>query len=154
MLLDPTDDETILVQAMARCFQATSHYLGQCWYRSPLSRNGLKLQPTTWSENLYFPFSKSSWSMNITVRRSQYIMGSESVCVCVGHTSCESLCTHAYFLWAKLQSSIWVHIWNLISWVWKPPVQKNGFMTSPSIIKTTIQISKTSLWRNFILSEF
>ena len=32
--LDLTDDESILVQVMAWCRQATSHYLSQCWPRS------------------------------------------------------------------------------------------------------------------------
>ena len=30
-----TDDESTLVQVMAWCRQATSHYLNQCWPRSP-----------------------------------------------------------------------------------------------------------------------
>ena len=32
---DLTDDKSTLVQAMAWCRQATSHYLNQCWPRSP-----------------------------------------------------------------------------------------------------------------------
>ena len=35
-----TDDELTLVQVMACCHQATSHYLSQCWLRS-LSPNGI-----------------------------------------------------------------------------------------------------------------
>ena len=34
MSLDLTDDESTLVQVMAWCRQATSHYLSQCWHRS------------------------------------------------------------------------------------------------------------------------
>ena len=34
MSLDLTDDQSILVQVMACCHQATSHYLTQCWPRS------------------------------------------------------------------------------------------------------------------------
>ena len=34
MPLDLTDDKSILVQVMAWCHQATSHYLSQCWPRS------------------------------------------------------------------------------------------------------------------------
>ena len=34
MPLDFTDDKSILVQVMAWCHQATSHYLSQCWPRS------------------------------------------------------------------------------------------------------------------------
>ena len=34
MSLDLTDDKSTLVQVMAWCRQATSHYLSQCWPRS------------------------------------------------------------------------------------------------------------------------
>ena len=34
MLLDFTDDQSSLVQVMAWCSQAPSHYLSQCWPRS------------------------------------------------------------------------------------------------------------------------
>ena len=34
MSQDLTDDKSTLVQVMAWCRQATSHYLGQCWPRS------------------------------------------------------------------------------------------------------------------------
>ena len=34
MLLDLTDNKSTLVQVMARCCQATSHYPSQCWLRS------------------------------------------------------------------------------------------------------------------------
>ena len=36
MPLDLTDDKSTLVQVMAWCRQATSHYLSQCWPRSML----------------------------------------------------------------------------------------------------------------------
>ena len=34
MSLDFTDDQSTLIQVMARCRQAVSHYLSQCWPRS------------------------------------------------------------------------------------------------------------------------
>ena len=40
MPLDLTDDKSTLVQVMAWCRQATSHYLSQCWPRS-MSPNGV-----------------------------------------------------------------------------------------------------------------
>ena len=40
MSLDLTDDKSTLVQVMAWCHQATSHYLSQCWPRS-LSSYGI-----------------------------------------------------------------------------------------------------------------
>ena len=36
MSLDSTEDQSTLVQVMAWCLQATSHYLSQCWPRSLL----------------------------------------------------------------------------------------------------------------------
>ena len=36
MSLDFTDDQSTLVQVMAWCHQATSHYLSQCWPKSLL----------------------------------------------------------------------------------------------------------------------
>ena len=40
MSFDLTDDKSTLVQVMAWCHQATSHYLSQCWPRS-MSPNGV-----------------------------------------------------------------------------------------------------------------
>ena len=40
MSLDLTDDKSTLVQVMAWCHQATSHYLSQCWPR-PVSPYGV-----------------------------------------------------------------------------------------------------------------
>ena len=63
---DLTDDKSTLVQVMAWCHQATSHYLNQCWPRSPMPYgitrpqwvNTLKLEQNGW----YFAaFSLYSW---------------------------------------------------------------------------------------------
>ena len=35
----PIDDKSTLVQVMAWCRQATSHYMDQCWPRSPTPYN-------------------------------------------------------------------------------------------------------------------
>ena len=51
MSLDFTDDQSTLVQVMAWCGQATSHYLSQCWPRS-LSPYGLT-RPQ-WVNQMYF----------------------------------------------------------------------------------------------------
>ena len=50
MSVDLSDDQSILVQVMAWCRQATSHYLSQCWPRS-LSPYGFT-RPQ-WVENKY-----------------------------------------------------------------------------------------------------
>ena len=44
MSLDLTDDKSTLVQVMAWCRQATSHYLSQCWPRSPSPYGVTRLQ--------------------------------------------------------------------------------------------------------------
>ena len=42
--LDPTDDKSTLVQVMAWCRQATSHYLNQWWHRSMSSYGSTRPQ--------------------------------------------------------------------------------------------------------------
>ena len=44
MSLDLTDDQSTLVQVIAWCRQATSHYLSQCWPRYMLSYDVTRLQ--------------------------------------------------------------------------------------------------------------
>ena len=41
---DPTDDKSTLVQVMAWCLQATSHYLNQCWLRSMMPYSIIRSQ--------------------------------------------------------------------------------------------------------------
>ena len=48
MSLDFTDDQSTLVQVMAWCRQATSHYLSQCWPRSVLPYGVIRPQ-WTWT---------------------------------------------------------------------------------------------------------
>ena len=52
--LDLTDDKSTLVQVMAWCHQATSHYLSQCWSRS-MSPNGVT-RPHWVKQNLCYTF--------------------------------------------------------------------------------------------------
>ena len=66
MSLDLTDDKSTLVQVMAWCRQATSHYLRQCWPRS-LSPCGVtrpqwvKSLPTINYFNVYDKILVSYW---------------------------------------------------------------------------------------------
>ena len=55
--MNPTDDKSALVQVMAWCPQATSHYLSQCWPRSlsPLCQNELTLKLLWDPEDLTVP---------------------------------------------------------------------------------------------------
>ena len=52
MSLDFTDDKTTLVQVMAWCHQATSHYLSQWWPRS-LSPYGVSVTRPQWVNSLW-----------------------------------------------------------------------------------------------------
>ena len=49
MSLDFTDDQSTLVQVMAWCHQATSHYLNHCWPRSPTPYVITRPQWVKWS---------------------------------------------------------------------------------------------------------
>ena len=55
--LNLTDDKSTLVQVMAWCHQATSHYLSQCWLRS-LSPYGVTrpqwVKPKSWMLHIWF----------------------------------------------------------------------------------------------------
>ena len=61
MTLDFTDDQSILVQVIAWCRQATSHYLSQCWPRSLSSYGVTRPQ---WVESFhtkwFFPASSTA----------------------------------------------------------------------------------------------
>ena len=51
MSLDLTDDKSTLVQVMAWCRQATSHYLSQCWPRSLWPYGVTKPQWVNWQHH-------------------------------------------------------------------------------------------------------
>ena len=77
MSLDLTDDKSILVQVMAWCRQATSHYLSQCWPRS-LSPYGVTSRvPTKISEksSLIFP-----WLLQAKIQISR--QKNTNICFC------------------------------------------------------------------------
>ena len=58
MSLDLTDDKSTLVQVMAWCRQATSHYLSQCWPRS-MSQYGVT-RPQ-WVNSSLQPLLEQRW---------------------------------------------------------------------------------------------
>ena len=65
MSLDLTDDKSTLVQVMAWCHQATSHYMSQCWLRS-LSPYGITrpewVNTELWNGIKYIYVSLTHWS--------------------------------------------------------------------------------------------
>ena len=102
--LDITNDKSTLVQVMAWCRQAPSHYLCQCSPRSMLPYNitrpqWVNLYPTTTIHN-------TAWPVWIFGGNTEYAKGTHfggmwsfSVYVCVWVTACEIV--HIY-------SSLWV----------------------------------------------
>ena len=77
MSLDLTDDKSTLVQVMAWCRQAASHYLSQCWPRSLSPYGVTRLQ---WVNSLYWIFFIWGCSMFLLIFRCtgmnwQYTIG-------------------------------------------------------------------------------
>ena len=67
---DLTDDKSTLFQLMAWCRQATSHYLNQCWPRSPTPYSVTRNQ---WVNNE----NSTSLALNHLYRRQNKIINSE-----------------------------------------------------------------------------
>ena len=63
---DLSDDESTLVQIMAWCSLATSHYLNQCWPRSLLPYG------VTWPQWVNPAYPRVCWRWNIPRALSQY----------------------------------------------------------------------------------
>ena len=101
MSLDLIDDKSSLVQVMAWCRQATSHYLSQCWLRS-ISPNGVtRPQWVKVERNILYYISLTLtlvWSimklLNIVLHMSQW---DTKKIQCAGQTS-SSQKTHHIFL--------------------------------------------------------
>ena len=73
MPLDLTDDKSTLVQVMAWCRQATSHYLSQCWPRS-MSPNGVTRPQWVkhqWNKQKHSPSNRPI--MNVFMGTGSYI---------------------------------------------------------------------------------
>ena len=60
---DLTDGKSTLVQVMAWCRQATSHYLNQCWPRSPMSYGVTRPQWVNKRWLLFRPTIRSYYNM-------------------------------------------------------------------------------------------
>ena len=61
---DLTDDKSTLVQVMAWCHQATSHYLSQCWPRSPYGITKPHWVIFCWLKGLLGSVSHWSWILH------------------------------------------------------------------------------------------
>ena len=74
MSMDYTDNELILVQVMAWCPQATSHYLSQCWPRS-MSPYGTGPQWVNhpWYVLTYLHVGHGGWRSNMVLQNKGWI---------------------------------------------------------------------------------
>ena len=87
MSQDLTDDKSTLVQVMAWCRQATSHYLSQCWL-SPLSPYG--------------------------VARPQWVHGRNGdICYCFGHWWCLGASFYSTFIYTGHHYFIGRRLWSM-----------------------------------------
>ena len=75
MPLDLTDDKSTLVQVMAWCRQAPSHYLSQCWPRSPYGVT----RPQRVNTIFLYPFPDTTFCKRVTVQefKKQKLEGTE-----------------------------------------------------------------------------
>ena len=112
MPLDLTDDKSTLVQVMAWCRQATSHYLNQCWPRS-MSPNGVTRPQWVNSGILPCHFSMTSGSdcLHFTCLYIMVIMTSKInaftvvelyiyICVCVCVCAVKPVLSDHWILWS------------------------------------------------------
>ena len=90
MSLDFTDDQSTLVQVMAWCRQATSHYLSQCWPRSLSPYGATRPQ---WVKDYTFWIISWIWLLKqphvSSVQRSQY-----HTCWCSGDFRSHGISKH------------------------------------------------------------
>ena len=103
MSMDLTDDKSTLVQVMAWCRQATSHYLSQCWHRftSP------------------YGITRPQW-VNIIIKIKESIT---KLCVYFQECSRDDVMTWKCF--PQLTGSLWTH-WGRDKWT---PFRRWHFQT-------------------------
>ena len=105
MSMDLTHDKSTLVQVMAWCRQATSHYLSQCWPRS-LSPYGVTRPQWVKVCNLYmFIKVKQLWLFNTLRPRQNGCHFTEDICKCI-----------------FLNENAWISLKMLLKFVPKVPI--------------------------------
>ena len=114
MSLDLTDDQSTLVQVMAWCRQATSHYLSQCWPRS-LSPYGIT-RPE-WVKSLYEVSSSPGNCIHIHILPEEMCVQNASWCQVMPY-GITDLGQH----WIRKWLAAWGH--QAITWtkvLWQKP---------------------------------
>ena len=97
MPLDLTDDESKLVQVMAWCHQATSHYLSQCWPSSMLPCGVIRPQ---WVDIFVLSIISQQWLCSYLIffiikDKNSLILHSQCQgCWWPGDTSNQGICSY------------------------------------------------------------
>ena len=115
---DPTDDKSTLVQVMAWSRQATSHYLSQCWPRSPTP----------------YGVSKPQW-----VKHTYCVL---KVCVCC----CKSTiyCKHYYcHCTMQIHSSVWT-VLCILRLKWRLYIPHHALRSPDVIVMSAVEYSDDS----------
>ena len=123
MALDLTDDKSTLVQVMAWCHQATSHYPSQCWPRSMLP-NGVTRPQWVNSQCLLL----MSWCHKEPGHQKTYSCTSQLLSLRMtwhhqvpGHQQTQYFTKNSFpqILWAQRQFSIKTdHCLYILEWKW------------------------------------
>ena len=132
MSLDLIDDQSTLVQVMAWCRQATSHYLSQCWSRSlspygvtrPEWVNSLRPSDALWhhrSESTFPQYDEISFSIVMIhrVHAMKYTHGFYFVLFCT----------------TPKQSARHLHAYS----IWRRRIINTGYFQNHNMINTSIQ---------------
>ena len=112
MSLDLTEFKAAMVQVMAWCHPATSHYLDQCWFRSMLSCGVTRPQwVKPWSLSCWIHFSIFNMIFHtvVTITQALHVPKSEFVHVhSTTHKRHPIICPHrrAAILWGVLRKLI------------------------------------------------
>ena len=97
MSLDFTEDQSTLVQVMALCHQATSHYLSPCWPRSPYGVIGHDELIPVWISN-YVHYKVRT---EITYPFPNFNGATTEVWEWISNFTLYWACDYLYMLWLK-----------------------------------------------------
>ena len=157
---DLTDDKSTLVQLMAWCCLATSHYLSQCWPRS-MSPNGVT--SSQWVKQGHIQFRWTTMWLFHTLYHDSWCPAIERSWHIIRHTCCDSLLP-SDATWPKTSWSTLVQVTvcrllgdkpipalmltycqldpkeQKIIWNWKFSIQENAFENVTCKIVTILSL--------------
>ena len=145
---DLTDDKSTLVQVMAWCRQATSHYLSQGWPRFMLPYGVTRPQ---WVKFCCFDGLKYVWWIPSLLR---YLVGLGVECYVSNKTSVNSLISAVVMILTQLSLNKMGYIWHttlflfLIEnvYIWNDISLKYDFESSIVDESTLVQIWLGAIW--------